>query len=375
MDFLAKWICPKEDFGEICPIYRKKFEINEEVREAVLHITSIGVYEAFLNATRVGNFYLAPGWTEYGKRIQYQSYDVSEMLKEKNELAITVGKGWCRSRLFTAPGSDNERIKNSPPALLAQLEVTLVSGEKYTVISDKTWTAQKSRIVFSDIYDGEIFDAIYCTGDTVPVKEIDVPVGKIIKNESVTVCAHERIMPARCFITPKNESVIDFGQNLTGIIELNVKSKYEQKITVSFAEVLDKNGDFYNENYRSAKSEFTVFCQKGEHTYCPHFTFFGFRFSKIECEYGAEISAEAIAIYSDIRQTGNIISSNPKLNKLYKNILWGQKDNFLDVPTDCPQRDERLGWTGDAQAFILAACYNFNVKKFFEKWLNDVAVC
>ena len=377
MKLTAKWISPAENYGEICPQYEKSFACRGgEIAEAWLYITALGVYEAKLNGRRVGNFYLAPGWTEYTKRLQYQAYDVTDRIKNENLLCVTCGKGWYRSRLDAPDAAFNAKIKNSPPGILVRLEITYASGEKQTVISDESWSVRKSKIVFSEIYDGEIYDSSVETGgEPSQVKVFDGPDGTLIPNESITVCEHERIAPADSIITPAGEKVIDFGQNLTGIPELEIKADVPQKITVSFAEVLDKNGNFYTDNYRSARSEFTVICEKGIHKYKPRFTFFGFRYMRItgDSAYPAEVSATAVAVYSDIKRTGGIRTSDPLLNKLYENIIWGQKDNFLDVPTDCPQRDERLGWTGDAQVFMLAACYNFDVKDFFKKWLRDMA--
>lgn len=374
MNFKAEWIYSKADLGSVCPTYEKEFFIKENVKCAKLYITAIGVYEANLNGKRVGDFFLAPGWTVYKKRLQYQCYDVTEMLAENNVISVTVANGWHRGRIYARENLKTEFLLDRPLAVLAQLEIEYITGEKEVVVSDTSWKAKKSKIAFSDIYDGEIYDSSIDVNETFETEKYVGPYNTLVAQEGEKVCTHERISPLSSFVTPNGDTVIDFGQNITGFVEFEILADGGEEIKVSFAEVLDKEGNFYTDNYRSAKSSFTVICENGFHKYYPHFTFFGFRYIRIESQKStAKIqNTKAVAVYSDIKQTGYIKTSNPLLNKLFSNIIWGQKDNFLDVPTDCPQRDERLGWTGDAQVFMHAAAYNFNVKKFFIKWLNDM---
>lgn len=197
---------------------------------------------------------------------------------------------------------------------------------------------------------------------------------RLIPQQGEEVIENERLQPAHLIKTPKGETVIDFGQNLTGYLEFTVKAKAGEKVSFSFAEILDHEGNFYNENYRSAKAMYDYTCCDGLQTYKPNLTFYGFRYVRVDA-FPAVINLEnftAIVVHSRLRQTGRIETSDPMLNQLFHNILWSQKDNYLDIPTDCPQRDERLGWTGDAQVFIRTASYNFDIRRFFMKWLSDI---
>lgn len=372
----ANWIRPKKDMGDICPVFRKQWDGKKEITKAVLYITALGVYEAKVNGVRVGEYVLAPGWTAYDKRLQYQEYDVTGLLSEKNELSVTVGKGWYRSSM---PGwmMTEDRIKRAArqTGLLCELLVTCADGTQEVIGSDDTWTCAKSRVRFSEIYDGEIYDAAYVPEDWEKVCVFDGPWETLIPQEGEEIREMERVQAKRLFVTPAGETVVDFGQVVTGYVEFTVDAKAGDRVKILHGEVLDQQGNFYNENYRSAKAELVYTCKEGKQTWHPTLTFFGFRYLKLE-EFPGTVSLEqftAIVVYSKMRQTGYLRCSDAGLNQLFSNIFWGQKGNFLDVPTDCPQRDERLGWTGDAQVFIKTASYNYDTRKFFKKWLHDLA--
>ncbi|MEO6549347.1 MAG: family 78 glycoside hydrolase catalytic domain, partial [Ferruginibacter sp.] len=386
-DWKAKWIQPgyKEDsVKKASPLLRSNFTLTKNIQSATAFITSHGLYEAFINGKRVGDAWLTPGWTSYNKRLQYQVYDVTDLLKkDKNAVGVALGSGWYRGNLAW---NDNKNIYGKELAVLFQLQVTYTDGSTSTVISDENWKSSTGAIRSSEIYNGEENDARQekegwkdaAYNDNgwqgVVTKSFDNTILTATCNEPVK--KHETFQPIRIFKTPAGEQVLDFGQNLVGFVQVKISGNAGDKIVIHHAEVLDKAGNFYTDNLRAAKQENTyVLKGGGEENFEPHFTFQGFRFIKIS-GFSGEIKPAnftAVALYSDMQPTGSFSCSNPLLNQLQHNIQWGQKGNFLDVPTDCPQRDERLGWTGDAQVFSRTAAYNMQVNNFFTKWLKDVA--
>ena len=365
----SKWISfpTKEEYT--CPVFRKRFKKAGELKKATLKITSRGCYYATLGGERVGNFILAPGWTYYD-RAQMQEYDVTAMIKDENELCVTLSSGWFNGRINIRTRTEFPELY---PALICELELVYKDGKREYVYSDESWECALSKITFSDIYDGEIYDSTY-EEKFLPVKVQNYSHSIVVKQQGEDILEQETILPHKIFKTPKGETVIDFNQNLTGYFEIELDAKAGQRVSFSCAEVLDNEGNFYNENYRSAKSRLEYICRDGHQSYKPRLTFFGFRYLRVD-EFPCEITKDnirAIVVHSDIKRTGYLNSSSPLLNKLFSNIIWGQKGNFLDVPTDCPQRDERLGWTGDAQVFCKTASYNYDVEKFFDKWLDDL---
>lgn len=379
MNWDAKWIIPSKDYGNVAPLFEKEFKLEGEVEKAVLSITCLGVYEAVLNGKRVGDFVLAPGWTSYHHRLQYQDYDVTELLAEGNLLTVTVGKGWYRSRMpGWMPSPSQAKLQANPAALLAQLFITYKDGSTQSVLTDESWKVTESNVRFSEIYDGEIYDASLTPEFTETATVFDGPFNTLIPQQGENVTEHERVAAAKVFTTPKGELVIDFGQEVTGYVETTLSASAGEVLSLSFAEVMDKEGNFYTENYRSAKAQYIYTCKDGVQTYKPHLTFYGFRYIRVDEFPGGLYKADpscftAIAVHSDMKRTGYLSCSNPLLNQLFSNIIWGQKGNFVDVPTDCPQRDERLGWTGDAQVFVRTACLNYDAEKFFTKWLADMS--
>ena len=366
----ALWIGCAEDMGEVCPEFARVFALQKEVEKAQLTITAIGVYEAWLNGERIGNFVLAPGCTVYQKRLQCQTYDVTRLCGKENSLTVTVGTGWHRGRI----SEKLEEVHNQPCALLAELEICYRDGSRETIVTDEKWRVGESNILFSALYEGEVYDASCVPSGKKPVMVLDLSKERLIPQEGEVICEHERIKPVKMLVSPKGERVIDFGQNFAGYPELHLKAKAGTRIRISHAEILDGEGNFYTENYRSAKAELTYICREGEQVYKPHFTFLGFRYIRLD-EYPAEADLNdftGIALYSDMERTGYVRCANEKLNRFFENVLWSQRANFIDIPTDCPQRDERMGWTGDAQVFAKTACYNYNAGKFFEKWLRDL---
>lgn len=368
----AQWIGCKADMGEVCPEFMQVVNVTGEVAEAVLFITAIGVYEARVDGVRAGDFVLAPGCTAYGRRLQYQEIDVKKLLRQgENGLTVTVGSGWHRGRI----SKKSPDINGMPAAVIAQMKITYADGAESVVVTDGDWKVRKSRILSADLYDGEIYDAAAEEDHFGEVKVLEeLSKERLIPQEGEKICEQERLKPAGYLVTPKGERVIDFGQNLAGYLELHINAKKGERIVISHAEILDKDGNFYTENYRSAKAKLTYICGEGEQTYKPSLVFYGFRYIRLD-EYPGEADLDhftAVALYSDMERTGDIQCGDSKINRLFSNTLWSQRANFIDIPTDCPQRDERMGWTGDAEVFCKTAAYNYNVKKFFDKWLADV---
>jgi alpha-L-rhamnosidase len=386
-DWKAKWIEPGYEEDSVMrpsPLFRKEFLADKKVISATAYITAHGLYEAEINGRRIGDAYLTPGWTSYKNRLQYQVYDVTSLLKNGvNAIGVTLGSGWYRG--FLAWGG-NKNSYGKDIALLFQLNIIYSDGSADFVMSNENWKSSTGAIRYSEIYNGETIDARlskpgwsmpgYDDKDWSGVKVSDFSFNNLVATYNEPVKKHETFKALRIITTPKGEKVIDFGQNLVGWVVLKIKGNAGGKITVSHAEVLDKEGNFYTDNLRDAKAQDTYILKGGEEeVFEPHFTWHGFQFIKIE-GYPGELKPEnftAVALYSDMQPTGTFSSSNALINQLQHNIQWGQKVNFLDIPTDCPQRDERLGWTGDAQVFSRTASFNMNVNNFMAKWLQDVA--
>lgn len=352
------------------PIFKKAFSLDKKVKKAMVYVTSQGVYELELNGQKVGQDYLAPGWTSYNKRLQYQIYDVTEQLSESNELAVTVGQGWYAGIMGFE--MKNHHYGDHVGAFL-QLNVTYEDGSRESIATDETWSVETGAIKSSEIYLGETIDSYQpqILKGNVLVLPFDKTTLVAQENEPVRITERREVVAD--FIAPNGERLLDFGQNMTGWVELKVKGKAGQKLVVEHAEVLDKDGNFYKETLRQAVSVDTYICDGTEQVFRPHFTFHGFRYIRITGFEDVNANFTACVLHSDMKQTGTFTTSNPKINQLQSNIRWGQRGNFLDVPTDCPQRDERLGWTGDAQVFSWTAAYNYNVAPFFSKWMKDVA--
>ena len=352
--------------------FLKEFTLNGRVAEATLDITALGVFEAYINGKKAGCDVLCPGWTSYAKRLQYFTYDVTTLLygEKANSLTVEVGTGW---RFHNVKEWATDEIAGDGTALLCALSVKYADGIEERFISDESWRARYSRTVFNHIYDGETADLTIKEPEELRVKVFTHPKSVLIPAEGERIREREIFSSPKLIITPKGEKVLDFGQEVTGYVEFTAREKAGAKIRIRHFETLDKEGCVYTANLRSAKQEVNVVCPGGEFTFKPRFTFYGFRYIAVEgVENPDPADFKAISVYSDIKRTSTFECSDPMLNKLYENVLWGQRGNFLDVPTDCPQRDERLGWTGDAQVFAKTAAINFDVKKFFLKWLNDL---
>ncbi|MBQ2941150.1 MAG: family 78 glycoside hydrolase catalytic domain [Clostridia bacterium] len=370
----AKWIKAPCDIDDGCFIFSRDFTFDKKVEKATLYVTALGLYRAYLNGKELNLSLFTPGFTSYDKRIQYQEYDVTESIGKNNSLLIEAAEGWAVGNMTILPGKKHrysDHIK-----VIYSLEITFSDGSRECINSGCETTVTTSNVISSSIYDGETVDMtaeIKPLGNAVPT-EYET---KLVPDEGERVSEHEVFYPSELIITPKGERVIDFGQNLAGYVEISVSGKRGDRITLSHAEILDPEGNFYTDNLRSAKAvNAYVLAGKDKEVFKPKYSWQGFRYIRLD-EYPFEevdLSCfKAVAVYSDIRRISDFSCGNEKINQLYRNIIWGQKGNFLDIPTDCPQRDERMGWTGDAQIFVRTAAINFDVERFFKKWLSDLA--
>lgn len=371
----AKFIRQAADFGDVRPVFKKVIWLDKKVTKAVLSVSALGYYEAYLNNRRVGKFIFAPGWTCYGKRIQYQEYNVTELLEEFNTLDIALGNG----RRYHGNRHENyESIKPTEDALIASLHIEYEDGTEDFIPTDASWECAKSNIIFSHVYDGETVDYTFNTDGTYPVKELnDISTQLLVEMEGEETREMARIAAAELIKTPKGETVIDFGQNLTGYVQWKVPAIKGREFTLRHAEVLDKDGNFYTTNLRSAKAQIKVISDGNDHVFKPTFSYQGFRYVKLEGFEGIDIDLEdfcAVVVFSDMKRTGFFACGHELVQQLYENIVWGQRGNFLDIPTDCNQRDERFGWTGDIQVFARTATINYRADKFLKKWLHDLAL-
>ncbi|MDH7599366.1 MAG: glycoside hydrolase family 78 protein [Sedimentisphaerales bacterium] len=387
-DWKANWIEPgyseQTDRSNPAPMLRRDFVLAGSLKTSRLYITSHGLYQAYINGQPVTEDLFTPGWTSYRKRLQYQTYDVTGLLRPgRNTIGVILGDGWFRGRLMGGKGRNHygDRL-----GLLAQLEVTYQDGRVDCLSTDRTWKASTGPILASDIYDGEVYDARLCRpgwcepdyndADWTPVRLANY-IANLVAPLGPAVRRIEELRPVKIFTTPAGQLVADLGQNMVGWTRIRVRGPAGTKVTLRHFEVLDKKGNVYTENLRSAKQTDT-FVLSGDpngEVFEPHFTYHGFRYVQIEGWPGQPSANDitGVVIHSDIRPTGAFECSDPLVNQLQHNIQWGQKGNFLEVPTDCPQRDERLGWTGDAQVFARTACFNADVAAFYTKWLADLA--
>ena len=363
----------------ISPIFKKEFSLSGKVKKAICEATAFGVYNLYLNGEKVGDIVMAPGWTSFKSRIQYQTYDLTELLREKNVVSMKCAKGWALGNLgfLTAGGKVRPNPTTENIAIIFALEIEYEDGRCERIISDESWEVYTSEIISSELYNGETVDM------TAPIEKVcDAVIDESEKprlipqvGEYVKEC--ERVSACELIITPKGERVIDFGQNIAGYAEIKYSGKAGDRIRITHAEIFDFDGNFYTDNMRDAKNENVYISDGRENIFKPSFCFQGFRYIRLDEFPTDEIDLTkftAVAIHSDMKRTGDFVCGNEKLNRLYSNIVWGQLGNYIDIPTDCPQRDERLGWTGDAEVFCRTAAINFNVKKFFKKWLGDVAL-
>lgn len=365
---------------EIHPLFRKDFLIPEKVVSARAYVCGLGLYELFVNGQKAGDEFLAPGFHAYDFWLQYQTYDITDLVKSgQNTIGFMLGNGMYKGRFGFEGGYEN--IYGDQMAVIGDIIITLNNGSEIVIGTDGTWQSAPSPIAFSGLYDGEIYDASReIKGWSSPgadhhwngVEAVSIDKAKLMARLSPPVKIMEEIKPVEIIRTPAGETVLDMGQNMTGWLRFKTNAPAGSTLYLQFGEILQEN-NFYRDNLRTAKAEFTYISDGSAREVQPFFTYFGFRYVKLT---GFEsVKAEdftGCVLYSELEETGFIETSNPLVNRLFLNAMWGQKGNFLDVPTDCPQRDERMGWTGDAQIFAATACYNMYSPAFYQKYMHDL---
>ena len=364
---------------------RGGFTVRGEISEAYAFTTALGLYQFYLNGKKVGEDEMAPGWTSYRRHLLYQTYDVTNCLKQGRNIAgAMLAAGWYKGVMGLTKARNNY---GDQTAFSMEIRIRYTDGTCESICTDPSWTGADSPVVFSEIYDGETYDAALeipdwseaeqPQGEWKPVQTVSFDTGVMRAQYASKVRVMDRIPAKRIFTTPAGEQVLDFGQNMAGRIEVTASGKPGDVIELHCFEVLDKDGNVYLDNLRAAKATMKyVFAKEETITWHPRFTYMGFQYALI-VSYPGEAKAEnftACTLHSEMESAGKLECSNPLLNQLHHNFLWGLKSNFLDVPTDCPQRDERLGWTGDAQIFCRTATYLMNTYTFYKKWLRDLEV-
>lgn len=350
----------------------KDFRCKKEVKSARLYSTALGIYELILNGEKVGNDYFAPGFTSYKHQLQYQTYNITKQLKNNNELVVVVGGGWAVGA-FTY--KRRNRVYAKRQALLCELRIKYEDGSEEVIGTDGTWkVTEEGNYRETEFYNGEVYDSTVnlknLSWKNAAIERIKIH-PEILAQYGASVHAHEVFKPISKFYTENGMIVYDFGQNFAGVISAKIKGKKGQRILFKHAEIL-MNNELYTEPLRTAKQEAVYICSDGEQTYSPRMTYMGFRYVGVTGIREEDLELSAMALYSEIEESGHFSCSNEMINKLQSSIRWGAKSNFVDIPTDCPQRDERMGWTGDIAIFAPTATYNFNMTRFLEKWLRDV---
>ena len=355
-----------------CLSFKKTLNFSKEVKKAVIKITSIGWYELFLNNERVNTSVFAPGWTEYKKRVQYQTYDVTKYFNNEVSLVVDLARGWGADNTIAA-WARIDKESHLPMCLNFEILVTYIDGSKEKIVSDTSFDVYTNEIVSSRLYAGEEQDCLREIKYLGKAKRCHFST-KLVPQEGPEIIYGERFPAREMFKDNNGDLVIDFGQNMCGIIEIDIQGNKGDVISFTMGEVLDKDGNFYNANYRSAKTTFTYVLNGERQLLRPRFSFLGGRYIKL-IKYPEYIKKEnfcAVFVHSEMEKTCFFECGNKKIQRLYLNTIYGQLSNYLDVPTDCPQRDERLGWTGDAQVFAKTGAIHFDVSKFFKKWLHDM---
>lgn len=387
-DWTARFVTPawNEDTSrdQPCPFLRREFDLRAPARRARLYVTALGVYEVQLNGAVVGDHVLAPGWTSYNHRLRYQTFDVTDLLREgRNAIGAILGDGWYRGRLGWGGGRRN--VYGDRLALLAQLEVEYADGSTERVVTDSSWRASTGPILASSLYDGETYDARrersgwstpgFDDHDWSGVREVERDLATLVAPSGPPVRRIELVKPAAITTSPAGRTIVDFGQNLVGRLRLTVRGPAGQTVKLRHAEVLE-NGELCTRPLRHARATDRYTLRgEGTETWEPRFTFHGFRYAEVE-GWPGELCADdlvAVVCHSDLERTGWFECSDPLINRLHENVVWSMRGNFLDIPTDCPQRDERLGWTGDIQVFSPTACFLYDTAGFLSSWLADLA--
>ena len=388
----AAWIAPSPfsetvpDTAGPAPYFRREFQVTAGVATARLYATALGTYELELDGHRVGDAYFRPGWTSYKKILQYQTYDVTAaMTPGKHALGAIVGDGWFRGTLFVGDGGVLRNRWGDTPALLLQLVIRYEDGREQLVVTSDRWQVTNGPILKSDHYWGEHYDARKELSGWSTVGYDDShwdeaalhnhPKSILVSQVGPSVEKMASLTPTLLH-SPAGQPILDFGQNMVGWVRFEVEAPAGTTITLRHGERLDPQGELYTENLRAAEQKIIYTCNgNGREAYEPRFTFMGFRYVAV-AGWPGQLNPNdftGVVLYSGLEPAGQFSCSDARINQLQQNIIWGQRGNFLEIPTDCPQRDERLGWTGDIQVFGPTACYNMDVRGFLTKWLRSLA--
>ena len=383
--WVASMITPSADLGG-APLMRYAFDVppgHGDLVEAVLHISSLGVFEAYINGRPVSRDVLSPGWTSYQWRLRYRSYEVVSLLAAHSVLGVALGNGWYRGRLGwdDTPGN----VYGDRLGLIAQLELSFEDGHQQIITTDNSWRSAPSAVLANDLYDGETIDP-RVRDDTwkmpnfddsgwTPVEDLSFDHSRLVPYACAPVVRHEHLRPVEISTSPSGHTLVDFGQNLTGWTRIRVHGPAGSEIEVRHAEVLD-HGELGTAPLRTAKATDRYILSGYDDVFEPTMTFHGFRYAQVDGWPGAlsPDDIEAVVVHTDLRRIGTFECSNELLNQLHRNVVWGFRGNALDVPTDCPQRDERLGWTGDLAVFAPTAAYLYDVREWLTDWLRDLSV-
>ena len=344
------------------------------MQKARLYLSACGIYTVRLNGQEVSQDWFAPGWTEYASRLQYQVYDVTALIQPENTLEITTANGWYAGYL-----NGTRQVYGKQTAIFAELSLTCMDSHRVTVATDARWQWYLGQHREAEFYHGERIDRTAVPTAPQPVvlaEDLNAHAPALVPQQCEPVRVLERRAPVQLLHTPDGTPILDFGQNMAGVVRLDWQGSPGQEITLRFAEALTPDGSLYTANLRTAKATDTFVCSGGKDTFVPRFTYHGFRYVSIAGMGGnPPLDAfTALVLGTDAAATAQFSCSSPLVNRLWANIVWGQRSNFVDVPTDCPQRDERLGWTGDAAVFCRTAAQNEDVYRFFRKWLADLAI-
>ncbi len=366
-----------------CPYFRKEFTLDEPIDQALIHITSLGIYQLYVNGVKVGNDFFTPGWTDYKKRIYYNTYDLKALLQTgKNTIAVILADGWYAGTMATR----GQHFYGDRLRLKAQLNARFADGSTAFIPTDDTWKASYGPLQEADFHAGETYDARlemdgwdrndFDDGDWKSVIASDTQTAVLEAYPMVTVQQIERIEPAHVFKSDSGVYLVDMGQNFTGWAKLKVQGEAGDSVVMRFAEMLNADSSLHTRNLRAARCTDTyVLRGDGPETWEPRFTFHGYRFIEVSGYPGALTKDDitGIVLHSNLERTGHFSCSNDLINQIYHNLTWSQRSNYLEVPMDCPQRDERLGWGGDAHIFMRTGSYNMDISAFFHKWLVDLA--
>ena len=382
MQWTAQMISPAERVAG-APLLRREVALDAghgEVDSAHLHISSQGIFEAFVDGVPVGDDVLSPGWSSYEWRLRYRSYDVAHLLRETSVLGVSLGNGWHRGRLSW---NGHREFYGDRLGVIAQLEVDFADGHRQLVVTDETWSAGPSETLSDDLYDGQTIDARLCNdawlrpgptpGGWVGAEPVAFDVERLASYVGPPVVRQESRRPVEIWTSPSGRTLVDFGQNLVGWLRFTVRGEAGQEIVLRHAEVLD-NGDLGVRTLRTAQATDRLLLSGRDDFFEPTKTFHGFRYAEVT-GWPGELTAdslEAVVVHSELHRTGHFECSDELLNQLHSNAVWGLRGNFLDVPTDCPQRDERLGWTGDIAVFAPSAAFLYDVSDFLRDWLVDL---